>query len=86
MLAAPPERCQVLLASHSPEALSHPAVTAERVRVVQRQAGKSEIFRVSPDAARLSRPPRSVGKLLRSGALFTAEAPERIEGDFFEGP
>jgi len=85
-VAASTGRCQVLLASHSPEALSHPAVTAERVRVVQRQAGKSEIFRVSPDAARLSRPPRSVGKLLRSNALFTAEAPDRIEGDFFEGP
>ncbi len=84
-VAASTERCQVLLTSHSPEALSHPAVTAGRVRVVEWHDGKSEIFRLSPGAEEMSRPPRSVGRLLRTNSLFTAEQPERVEGDFFEG-
>jgi predicted ATPase len=83
-VAASTERCQVLLTSHSPEALGHPAVTAGRVRVVEWRDGKSEVFRLSPGAEQMSRPPRSVGKLLRSNALFTADAPDRVEGDFFE--
>jgi predicted ATPase len=83
-VAASTERCQVLLTSHSPEALGHPAVTAGRVRVVDWKAGKSQIFRLSKGAAEMSRPPRSVGTLLRSNALFTEEEPERVEGDFFE--
>ena len=78
------ERCQVLLTSHSPEALAHNAVTAKRVRVVDWNAGKSEIFRLSKGAEEAARPPRSVGTLLRSNALFTAEQAERVEGDFFE--
>jgi predicted ATPase len=83
-VAASTERCQVLLTSHSPEALSHPAVTAERIRVVEWRDGRSDIFRLSPGAEEMSRPPRSVGKLLRANALFTSERPERVEGDFFE--
>jgi predicted ATPase len=78
------ERCQVLLTSHSPEALAHHAVTAGRVRVVDWNAGKSEIFRLSKGAAEAARPPRSVGTLLRSNALFTEEQPERVDDDFFE--
>lgn len=85
-VAASAERGQVLLTSHSPEALSHPAVTAARVRVVDWRDGKSEIFRLSRGAEEMSRPPRSVGKLLRQNALFTAAEPERIEGDIFEAP
>ena len=61
-VAASTERCQVLLTSHSPEALAHPAVTAARVRVVDWNAGKSEIFRLSKGAAEIARPPRSVGE------------------------
>jgi len=79
------ERCQVLLTSHSPEALSHPAVTAGRVRVVEWNEGKSEIFRLNKGAEEIARPPGSVGELLRTNALFTEEVPERVEGDFFEG-
>lgn len=79
-------RCQVLLTSHSPEALSHPAVTPERVRVVEWREGRSELFRLSPGAEEMSRPPRSVGKLLRTNALFTASDSERIEGDIFAAP
>lgn len=82
-VASSTQRCQVLITSHSPEALSHPAVTPERVRVVQWKGGRSQLFRLSPGAEEMSRPPRSVGKLLRSNALFTADTPERVESGFF---
>jgi predicted ATPase len=85
-IAASTSRCQVLLTSHSPEALSHPAVTPERVRIVEWSEGRSQLFRLSPGAEEMSRPPRSVGKLLRTNALFTAKDSERVEGDFFKAP
>jgi len=77
------ERCQVILTSHSPEALSHPAVTAQSVRVIDWHEGQSRIFRLSPGAEESSKPPGSVGKLLRTNALFTARSPEQIEGNIF---
>jgi predicted ATPase len=77
------ERCQVLLTSHSPEALSHPAVTAQSVRVIDWHEGQSRIFRLSPGAEESSRPPGSVGKLLRTNTLFTARSPEQVEGSIF---
>jgi len=82
-VASSTRRCQVLLTSHSPEALSHPAVTPEHVRVIQWRNGRSHLFRLSAGAEEMSRPPRSVGKLLRSNALFTADEPERVESGFF---
>ncbi|WNG22809.1 AAA family ATPase [Cystobacter fuscus] len=85
-IEASTSRCQVLLTSHSPEALSHPAVTADRVRVVEWREGTSQIFPLSPGAREMSLPPRSVGKLLRTNALFTAEGSDRVEGDFFTAP
>lgn len=81
--AASTDRCQVVLTSHSPEALSHPAVKAQCVRVVEWRDGRSQVFRLSPGAEEASKPPSSVGELLRINALFTAEQPERVEGDFF---
>ncbi|HYO68266.1 MAG TPA: AAA family ATPase [Archangium sp.] len=85
-ITASTSRCQVLLTSHSPEVLSHPAVTPERVRIVEWHEGSSQLFRLSPGAEEMSRPPRSVGKLLRTNALFTAKDSERVEGDFFKAP
>jgi predicted ATPase len=80
------DRCQVLLTSHSPEALSHPAIHAQHVRVIEWRNGKSDIFRLSRGAELMSRPPQSVGKLLRTNALFTEESPEQAADDFFGGP
>jgi predicted ATPase len=85
-IAASTRRCQVLLTSHSPEALSHPAVTPERVRIIEWDEGRSQIFRLSPGAEEMSRPPRSVGTLLRTNALFTSKSSEHVEGDFFATP
>jgi hypothetical protein len=79
--AARTDRCQVLLTTHSPEALSHPAITARQVRVIEWSHGRSQVFHLSPEAEAMSRPPRSVGTLLRTNALFTAESPELVKGD-----
>ena len=85
-ISASTERGQVLITSHSPEALSHPTVTPERVRIIEWRNGRSHIFLPSPGAHELSKPPRSVGTLLRTNALFPAKTPERIEGDIFANP
>jgi predicted ATPase len=85
-IAASADRCQILLTSHSPEALSHSAVTPERVRVVEWRAGRSQLFRLSPGAEEKSRPPHSVGKLLRANALFTADTSEQVEEQLFAEP
>jgi predicted ATPase len=85
-ISASSQRGQVLITSHSPEALSHPAVKPEHVRIIEWRNGRSQIFHPSPGAHEMSKPPRSVGMLLRSNALFPAQTPERIEGDIFESP
>ncbi|HLL03604.1 MAG TPA: AAA family ATPase [Myxococcaceae bacterium] len=85
-ISASTERSQILLSSHSPEALSHPVVTPERVRVIEWHTGRSQIFLPSQGAHEMSKPPRSVGALLRTNALFPAKKPERIEGDIFANP
>jgi predicted ATP-dependent endonuclease of OLD family len=85
-IAASTERGQVLITSHSPEALSHPAVTPERIRIIEWRNGRSHIFLPSPGSHEMSKPPRSVGTLLRTNALFPAKTPERIEGDIFGNP
>lgn len=84
-ISASTERGQVLITSHSPEALSHPAVTPDRVRIVEWRNGRSQIFLPSPGAQEMSKPPRSVGTLLRTNALFPAKTPELFKGDIFEG-
>jgi predicted ATPase len=85
-ISASTERGQVLITSHSPEALSHPVVTPERVRIIEWRNGRSHIFLPSQGSHEMSKPPRSVGTLLRTNALFPAKAPEQIEGDIFESP
>lgn len=79
--AASTGRCQVLLTTHSPEALSHPSITARQLRVIEWSHGRSQVFCLSPEAEVMSRPPRSVGTLLRTNALYTAERPELVKGD-----
>jgi len=85
-ISASTERGQVLITSHSPEVLSHPAITPERVRIIEWRNGRSQVFHPSPGSHEMSKPPRSVGSLLRSNALFPAKTPERIKGDIFANP
>ncbi len=72
---------RVVLTSHSPEVLSHPAVTGERVRVVEWRDGASRIFRLSPETQESVNEIDTVGWMLRSNALWTGPQPETIEDD-----
>jgi predicted ATPase len=78
------ERCQVVLTSHSPEVLSHPAVTADNVRILTWRNGRSRIHRLSEGTRASLVPPDTIGDLLRINALEPDEVPERIEGDIFD--
>ena len=77
------ERCQVIISSHSTDALSHDAVTAQNVRIVDWQDDRSFIFHVGEGARELLVPPETVGRLLRSNALWTEDQPKTVEGDIF---
>ena len=71
------------MTSHSPEVLSHPAVTADNVRVLTWRSGRSRIHLLSEGTRASLVPPDTVGDLLRINALEPDEVPERIEGDIF---
>ncbi|MBC8432680.1 MAG: AAA family ATPase [Desulfobacterales bacterium] len=74
---------RVVLTSHSPEVLSHPAVTGERVRVVEWRNGNSRIFSLSPETQASVNDIDTVGWMLRSNALWTGPNPETFAGDIF---
>lgn len=77
------ENSQVVITTHSPEVLSHPLVTGKRVRVVEWEGGSSHIYRLSRSVLKALKPPETVGRLLRSNALWHDTVPS--EGDLFEG-
>jgi predicted ATPase len=77
-------RIQVVITSHSPEVLSHPAVSASNVRVLEWRDGVSAIYLVAASIRKDLRPPETVGSLLRTNALWPAEHPCTIGDDFFE--
>ena len=74
---------RVVLTSHSPEVLSHPAVTGERVRVVEWRDGASRVFRLSPETQKSVNEIDTVGWMLRSNALWTGPRPEIMKSDLF---
>jgi predicted ATPase len=78
------DRCQVVVSSHSTDALSHPAVNGENIRIVDWQNGRSEIYRIGPGTKELLVPPESVGRLLRSNSLWMEDSPDTIDGDIFD--
>lgn len=77
------EDTRVVLTSHSPEVLSHPAVTGERVRVVEWRDGASKIFRLDPEIQASVNEIDTVGWLLRTNALWPGPQPDLFEGDLF---
>lgn len=72
---------QVLLATHSTDALTTPQALAARVRVVELRAGKAEVFQLSEGARAAAAPPGSVGDLLRINALWPGDEPLVNSGD-----
>jgi predicted ATPase len=78
----------VVVSTHNPEILSHATATADRIRIVQWNEGTSEIFHLSGEILANLRPPQTVGRLLRSNALWTEAEPSTsgAEADFFRAP
>ncbi len=74
----------VLVTTHSPEVLSHPVATGERIRILQWEDGVSRIYHLSEETIDSLEPPLDVGMLLRSNALWPADDPCEVEGGFFE--
>ena len=76
----------IVVSTHSPEVLNHPAATADRVRVVQRIDGASQVYDLSENVRASLKPPLTVGQLLRSNALWTGPEPATAgaEADFFK--
>jgi len=68
-------RSQVIISSHSPEALAHPLITGDRVRVLDWQEGVSKLFCLNKEVQEALVPPENVGRLLRSNALWTEDMP-----------
>lgn len=77
---------RVVLTSHSPEVLSHPAVTGGRVRIVEWNDGESSLFHLSPETQESINEIDTVGWMLRSNALFGGPNPSRTSGDLFALP
>ncbi|HVC94154.1 MAG TPA: AAA family ATPase [Pirellulales bacterium] len=80
------ERCQVVIASHSTDALSHHSVTGRNLRIVDWHDGQSHLFLPGSGTIDLLRPPESVGRLMRSNGLWPAENPSIVEGDILDVP
>ncbi len=74
---------RVVLTSHSPEALSHPAVTGERVRVVEWRDGESRVYRLSKETQDSVNQIDTVGWMLRSNILWPDPQPDIFKEDLF---
>lgn len=74
---------RVVLTSHSPEVLSHPGVTGERVRVVEWRDGESRIYRLNKETQDAVNQIDTVGWMLRSNTLWPDPQPEIFKEDLF---
>ena len=76
----------VVVSTHSPEILTHPTARPDRIRIIQWEEGTSRIYPLSENVRANLKPPLTVGELLRSNALWTADEPSTIgdEDDFFQ--
>jgi predicted ATPase len=65
----------VVVSTHSPEILDHPTARGERIRIIQWHEGTSHIYTLGQKVLDNLKPPLTVGRLLRSNALWTAAEP-----------
>lgn len=75
----------VVVSTHNPEILSHPTATPDRIRIVQWNEGVSRLYHLSREIRDNLKAPQTVGRLLRSNALWTEVEPSTTgaEADFF---
>ncbi|MGO9470859.1 MAG: AAA family ATPase [Isosphaeraceae bacterium] len=85
-IEASSEEFPVVVSTHNPEILSHPSAKGERIRIVQWDEGTSNIYSLSKEVLSNLKPPQTVGRLLRSNALWTEGNPSTTgaEADFFK--
>ena len=76
----------VVISTHNPEILSHPTAMGKRIRIVQWDEGTSQIYHMSSQVLANLKSPQTVGRLLRSNALWTQALPSTTgaEADFFK--
>lgn len=76
----------IVFSTHNPEILSHPTTIGDRIRIVQWNKGTGHIYPLRGEVLVKLRPPMTVGRLLRSIALWTEDEPATTdaEADFFE--
>jgi predicted ATPase len=76
----------VVISTHNTEILSHPTAMGKRIRIVQWDEGTSQIYHMSSQVLANLKPPQTVGRLLRSNALWTQALPSTTgaEADFFK--
>lgn len=77
------DRMPIVLTTHSPEVLDHPAATGDRLRVVEWRDGTSLVYRLNPETAAAISEIETVGSMLRSNMLWPEEQPETWTGDLF---
>jgi len=65
----------IVVSTHNPEILSHPTAIGDRIRIVQWNEGTSHIYPLSGEILAKLRPPMTVGRLLRSNAIWTEDEP-----------
>ena len=70
----------VVMSTHDPEILSHPTATPDRIRIVQVGSGTSQLYQLRDEIRSNLRPPQTVGRLLRSNALWTEAEPSTDRG------
>ncbi|QDT02208.1 recombination protein F [Rubripirellula lacrimiformis] len=78
------DHCQVVVSSHSTDALSHETVNADNVRIVDWQSDRSYVFGIGEGTRELLEPPETVGRLLRSNSLWKEDQPSEVIGDLFQ--
>jgi predicted ATPase len=85
-IEAASEEFPAVVSTHSPEILSHPSARGDRIRIVQWNEGTSGIYCLSEQVLASLQPPQTVGRLLRSNALWTDAEPAIVgaESDFFK--
>ena len=85
-IEAASEEFPVVVSTHNPEILSHPAARPERIRVIQWDEGRSRIYQLSDNVRADLKPPLTVGQLLRANALWTDDRAvnDRCRGRLFQ--
>jgi predicted ATPase len=81
-LAQSTDRCQILLTSHSSEAVSHPSIPGSHVRFIEWRKGVSYILQLGHNIGDQPKPSQVTGKP-RSNALWTSAQTAAVDGDFF---